>query len=76
MDDGQPNNGNRDCLDTHKVCKTVIDVVRQCPAIGVHTVTLFAFAIANRKRDTDEIDGLWVLFHDFIHMCIDRGTLA
>lgn len=47
--------------------QTVIDVVRQCPAIGVHTVTLFAFAIANWKRDTDEIDGLWVLFHDFIH---------
>jgi len=46
--------------------QTVIDVVRQCPSIGVHTVTLFAFAIANWKRDKEEVDGLWELFHAFI----------
>jgi len=46
--------------------QTVIDVVGQCPSLGIHTVTLFAFAIANWKRDKYEVDGLWKLFHHFI----------
>ncbi len=58
--------------------QTVIDVVRQCPSIGVHTVTLFAFAIANWKRDKEEVDGLWELFHTFINSSsqelIENGT--
>ena len=46
--------------------QTVIDVVRECPTLDVYTVTLFAFAIANWKRDKQEVDGLWSLFYEFI----------
>lgn len=40
-------------------------LVRKCPASGIHAVTLFAFAIANWKRDKEEVDGLWELSHEF-----------
>lgn len=43
----------------------VLELVRKAPALGVTTITLFAFAIANWKRDKDEVDGLWKLFHLF-----------
>jgi undecaprenyl diphosphate synthase len=49
-----------------KGVQTVVEVVRQCPSLNVHTVTLFAFAISNWKRDKEEVDGLWELFHHFI----------
>lgn len=42
------------------------DIIRACPALGVDTVTLFAFAIANWERDKEEVDGLWSLFKIFI----------
>lgn len=45
---------------------TVKEVINGCPKLGVDTVTLFAFAIANWKREKEEVDGLWVLFHTFI----------
>lgn len=32
----------------------------------VHTITLFAFAIANWNRDQEEVDGLWELFSVFV----------
>jgi undecaprenyl diphosphate synthase len=43
----------------------VLRLVRACPTVGVDAVTLFAFAIANWKRDKEEVDGLWTLFHHF-----------
>lgn len=50
----------------HAGVKAVTELVRVCPEMGVSTMTLFAFAIANWKRDQAEVDGLWVLFHSFI----------
>lgn len=41
-------------------------LIRECPALQVDAVTLFAFAIANWKRDKEEVDGLWAIFHEFI----------
>jgi undecaprenyl diphosphate synthase len=40
-------------------------VIKDCSSLNVDTVTLFAFAIANWKRDKEEVDGLWKLFHQF-----------
>jgi undecaprenyl diphosphate synthase len=40
-------------------------LVRNCPDAGIHTITLFAFAIANWKRDKEEVDGLWEILHTF-----------
>lgn len=51
---------------THGV-EAVKCIVRACPDLGVGTVTLFAFAIANWKRDKEEVDGLWEIFHTFFH---------
>ena len=45
--------------------ENVIRIVKECPSLGIDTVTLFAFAIANWKRDKEEVDGLWALFHVF-----------
>lgn len=46
--------------------ETVRTIVRGCRELGVDAITLFAFAIANWKRDKEEVDGLWALFHAFI----------
>lgn len=46
--------------------RAVKELVRECPSLGVDTITLFAFAIANWKRDKEEVDGLWALFKIFI----------
>lgn len=46
--------------------EAVKELVRACPSLGVTTMTLFAFAIANWKRDKEEVDGLWAIFHEFI----------
>ncbi len=46
--------------------RAVKELVRACPSLGVDTITLFAFAIANWKRDKEEVDGLWALFKIFI----------
>jgi undecaprenyl diphosphate synthase len=58
--------------------EAVRTVVRGCPVIGVTTVTLFAFAIANWKRDKKEVDGLWQLFLTFfktdIQELVDEGV--
>ena len=43
----------------------MLGLVRQAPALGVTTITLFAFAIANWKRDKEEVGGLLELFHLF-----------
>jgi undecaprenyl diphosphate synthase len=40
-------------------------VVRACPQLGITTMSLFAFAIANWKRDKEEVEGLWRLFKLF-----------
>ena len=45
--------------------ETVKEIVRACPELEVSTLTLFAFAISNWKRDKIEVDGLWSLFHIF-----------
>ncbi len=54
--------------------QTVKDVIRACPSLGVDTVTLFAFAIANWKRDKEEVDGLWLLFRIFIEQDLAELT--
>lgn len=45
--------------------QAVKTLVRACPEAGIGTVTLFAFAIANWRRDKEEVDGLWEIFHEF-----------
>jgi len=45
---------------------TLKNIVRACPSLGVHTLTLFAFAVANWKRSKEEVEGLWKLFEIFI----------
>ncbi len=45
--------------------KTVKEIALKAHEANVHTISLYAFAIANWKRDKDEVDGLWKLFHQF-----------
>src|SRR5690606_24321256 len=42
--------------------KTLRQIVEEAPTLGVKTLTVFAFAIANWKRDPAEVRGLWRLF--------------
>lgn len=42
--------------------KTLKRIAESCPQLGIKTLTVYAFAIANWKRDKDEVDGLWLLF--------------
>jgi len=42
--------------------KTLKRIAESCPTLGVKTLTVYAFAIANWKRDKEEVDGLWTLF--------------
>ncbi len=42
--------------------KTLKQIAEACPALGIKTLTVYAFAIANWKRDKAEVDGLWFLF--------------
>ena len=72
-------NQNLPRLAGHKAgIEAVVELVRACPDIGVDTITLFAFAIANWKRDTEEVDGLWELFHIFftqqLQVLLDEGV--
>ena len=46
--------------------ETLKNIVRVCPELGVDTLTLFAFAQANWKRDAQEVNGLWELFSHFV----------
>ncbi len=43
--------------------KTLLRELRDAP---VHTFTLFAFAIANWKRDKEEVEGIWQLLQHFL----------
>jgi len=43
--------------------KKIMEIVRACPVVGITKVTIFAFAIANWKREKVEVDGLWNLLH-------------
>jgi undecaprenyl diphosphate synthase len=58
--------------------EAVHTLVSSCPSIGVTTVSLFAFAIANWKRDKEEVDGLWQLFLTFfkteVQELVDEGV--
>lgn len=58
--------------------EAVKTLVRACPEIGVNSMTLFAFAIANWKRDKEEVDGLWkifdVLLAEHLKELIDDGV--
>lgn len=58
--------------------QAVREIVKSCPAHGIHAITLYAFAIANWKRDKEEVDGLWLIFHTFISQdvqeLIDQGV--
>ncbi|MFT7507740.1 MAG: undecaprenyl diphosphate synthase [Acidimicrobiales bacterium] len=45
---------------------TMLNLIKESTECGVHTFTVFAFAIANWKRDNSEVDGLWVLFIQFL----------
>ncbi len=42
--------------------KTLKLIAEACPALGIKTLTVYAFAIANWNRDKEEVDGLWFLF--------------
>lgn len=52
--------------------ETVEHIVRVCPELGITTLSLFAFAIANWKRDKAEVDGLWKLFFNFFDTKIEE----
>ena len=52
--------------------KTVKKIVRACPSLGITTMSLFAFAIANWKRDADEVRGLWELFKIFFEQDVEE----
>jgi len=51
---------------------TVLSIVKAAPEAKVHTITLFAFAIANWKREKNEVDGLWALFMEFLVTTLDE----
>jgi undecaprenyl diphosphate synthase len=46
--------------------QTLKTIIRACPSLQIRSVSLFAFAIANWKRDKEEVDGLWKLFELFV----------
>tara|TARA_B100000745_G_scaffold297342_1_gene244147 strand:+ start:347 stop:1066 length:720 start_codon:yes stop_codon:yes gene_type:complete len=45
---------------------TMLRLIDNAAQAQVHTLTLYAFAIANWKRDAEEVDGLWALFMEFL----------
>lgn len=45
--------------------ETFREIVRICPELSINTLTVYAFAIANWKRNQEEVDGLWELFRTF-----------
>lgn len=44
----------------------VREVVKACPDLGVHCLTLFAFSTENWKRSPDEVNGLMTLFRRYL----------
>lgn len=45
--------------------EALLSVVRAAPSLQIGSLTLYAFAIANWKRDPAEVEGLWTLFGEF-----------
>ena len=45
--------------------EAVHTLVKAAPKQGVDSITLFAFAVANWRRDKEEVEGLWKLFESF-----------
>lgn len=52
--------------------ETMFRLIEDAQTANVHTLTVFAFAIANWKREQDEVDGLWSLFLDFFASHLDQ----
>ena len=46
--------------------RALLDLIKTCPENRVQTLSVFAFAIANWKRDKSEVDGIWILFLQFL----------
>lgn len=46
--------------------KNLTKLALACPDAGVRTLTVYAFAIKNWKRDKTEVDGLWELFFKMV----------
>ena len=44
----------------------VKDIVKACPALGVETLTLYAFSTENWKRAAHEVEGLMKLFRGYM----------
>jgi undecaprenyl diphosphate synthase len=45
--------------------KNIALIAKACPEHNIKVITVYAFAIANWKRDKEEVDGLWNLFREF-----------
>lgn len=51
----------------HRAGVTVVkEIAKHAAQAQVHTISLFAFAIANWRREQSEVDGLWELFLVFL----------
>lgn len=64
---------NQPRLFGHEVgMKNLKVIAESCPKLGVTTLTVFAFAIANWKRNKDEVEGLWKLFRGMFQNDLQR----
>lgn len=52
--------------------QVLFNLADACPRLGIHTLTVFAFAKANWKRDKEEVDGLWNLFAEMVDRELKR----
>jgi undecaprenyl diphosphate synthase len=53
-------------------------VIQAAPALGIHTLTLFALSSANWKRPANEVDTILRLLHEYLltetSHCVDEGV--
>jgi len=53
-------------------------VIQAAPALGIHTLTLFALSSANWKRPANEVNAILRLLHEYLltetSHCVDEGV--
>jgi undecaprenyl diphosphate synthase len=55
-----------------KGAESLINIIKSCPFLGIRTVTAYVFSTENWKRDTEEVQGIFVLIEDFLR---EKGSI-
>jgi undecaprenyl diphosphate synthase len=59
-----------------KGAERVREIVKACPGLGIHWLTLYAFSTENWKRSTEEVLGLMAIFARYIEREADKLAQA